>query len=127
MEFGRSQGKTALDMKIYCSHLNKTITKSSNYIQCHFCGYGWYGTAVTPLVIIGYTDAYEASPNYHDGFVEKDLSKKKFSRCAVCHDLLEKRKHRLCTFKVYLKEFRKRHDEFVENVMIVVRGFKRDK
>lgn len=111
-------------MKIYCSHLNKTFTKSSNYYQCHFCGYGWYGNIPAPLVIIGFTDAYEASPNYASQFDQKDLSKKQFKRCLICRDLLEKRKHRLCAFKVQFKEFRKRHDEFVENIMIVIRGFK---
>lgn len=114
-------------MKIYCSHLNKTFTKSSNYYHCHFCGYGWYTQDAIPLVVIGYTDAYEASPNYHDAFIEKDLSKKKFKRCAVCRDLLEKRKHTLCAFKAGFKEWRKRHNEIMNNVMIVLRGFRKDK
>lgn len=114
-------------MKVYCSHLNKTFTKSSNYYQCHLCGNGWYGVNPAPLIIVGYTDAYEASPSYVDSFIEKDLSKKNFKRCHVCKDLLEKRKHRLCTVKDYFKNARKQHADFVHNIMIVLNGFKKDK
>ncbi len=114
-------------MKVYCSHYDKVFTKGSNYYHCQSCRQGWYSFQPAPLVVIGFTDAYEASPNYHDQFVEKDLSQKKFKRCAICKDLLEKRKHLLCMVKVNFKEFRKRHDEFIGNIMIVIRGFKRDK
>jgi hypothetical protein len=78
-------------------------------------------------MVIGFTDAYEASPNYTDQFEKKDLSKKNFKRCKYCRDLLEKRKHRLCILKAHLEVYRKRHNEFVAQVMVVIRGFKRDK
>jgi hypothetical protein len=114
-------------MKVYCSHLSKTFTKASNYYHCNFCGNGWYGINPAPLVIVGFTDAYEASPSYMDSFVEKDLSKKNWTRCPYCKDLLEKRKHVLCNLKDYFRDARKQHAEFVVNIMIVLRGFKKDK
>ncbi len=114
-------------MKIYCSHLNKVFTKTSNYYKCQFCGYGWYGNDSIPLVVIGQTDPLDVNPKYNDKFVEKDLSKKNWTRCRVCKDLLEKRKHRLCAVKIYLKELRKRHIETMKNFMVVVQGFKRGK
>lgn len=114
-------------MTVYCSHTKKTFTKSSNYYLCHFCGFGWYGFEPIPLVVIGYTDPYEASPNHQDSFIEKDLSKKNWSRCTICKDLLEKRKHRICTLKLYLKGFRKRHQEILTNIMIVIRSFRKNR
>jgi phage FluMu protein Com len=114
-------------MNVYCSHSNKVFTKASNYYKCPLCRFGWYGNDPIPVIIIGQTDPVDVNPKYNDAFVEKDLSKKNWTRCRVCKDLLEKRKHRLCALKVYLKELRKRHDETMENIMIVVRGFKRDK
>lgn len=114
-------------MKIYCSHLNKILIKSSNYYKCSFCGFGWYVKDPIPLVVIGQTDPVDVNPQYYDSFVEKDLSKKNWVRCSFCKDLLEKRKHRICIFKAYLKELHKRHDEVVENIMIVIRGFRKDK
>jgi len=114
-------------MKVYCSHLNKTHTKKSNYYHCHFCENGWYAIDPAPLIIIGYTDAYEASPSYIDSFIEKDLSKKNWTRCHVCKDLLAKRKHTICNLKVYFKDVRQQHAEFMVNIMIVLKGFKKDK
>jgi len=114
-------------MNIYCSHFDKVLTKGSNYFHCPSCRRGWYGTEPAPLVVIGFTDAYEASPNYADQFEKKDLSKKTFKRCKYCKDLLEKRRHTLCNFKAQFEVYRKRHNEFVAQVMVVIRGFKRDK
>jgi len=113
-------------MTVYCSHLNKTFTKGSNYYHCHFCGYGWYGTNPIPLVVIGQTDPIDVNPNYLDAIHGKDLTKKKFNRCPVCRDLLEKRKHRLCNVKSNFKILKVRHAEFIETVIKVVKGFRKD-
>jgi|SRR5579864_7757725 len=114
-------------MKVYCSHFDKIFQKSSNYYHCPSCRRGWYGFDPAPLMIIGFTDVYEASPNYADQFEKKDLSKKEFKRCRYCKDLLEKRKHRLCALKERLDIFKKRHKEFVGHIAVVIKGFKRDK
>lgn len=95
--------KRPLDMKVYCLHKDTTFTKSSNFYQCHFCNAYWYGFQPTPLVAIGSTDPYEASPDYAKNFEPKDLSKKKFVQCNICKDLVEKRKHVLCSIKLWFK------------------------
>lgn len=114
-------------MKVYCSHLNKSFTKSSNYYRCNFCGFGWYKIDSIPLIVIGYTEYLEANPNYHEEHEEKDLTKKNWNRCVYCKDLLEKRKHRLCNLKAHLKDVKKQHAEFTENILIVLRGFRKDR
>lgn len=88
-------------MKIYCSHSIKRFTKTSNYYNCLLCPAQWYGTDRVPLVIIGFTDPLEVSPDFAQA-APKDLTKKKFKRCDVCHDLVEKRKHILCRVKRFL-------------------------
>jgi len=113
-------------MRIYCAHTYKMFTKSSNYYKCHICLSGWYGNEPIPLIVIGQTDPIDVNPKYMDEFEAKDLSKKKFKRCDICKDLLEKRKHRLCDFKRYLKVLKVRHDEFIATLKKVVVGFKDD-
>lgn len=114
-------------MNVYCSHFDKVFTKSSNYYHCPSCRRGWYSNEPAPLMVIGFTDAYEASPNYGEQFEKKDLTKKNFKRCKYCKDLLEKRKHRICIIKDKLEIYKQRHNEIIERIMVVLRGFKRDK
>lgn len=114
-------------MKIYCSHSLKKFYKASNFYRCPSCSSNWYGNDRTPIIIIGYTEPYEVDENYLERIEREDLSKKKFVRCIVCKDLLEKRKHIKCTLKVYWEHFYTNHTEFVQNILIVLKGFKRDK
>ena len=111
-------------MEIYCSHFDKVYTKSSNYYHCPSCRQGWYVVQPAPLVVIGYSDPYEASPDYMEQFKEKDLSQKQFKRCPFCKDLLEKRKHTLCIIRSYFQAVRKRHNEFVIQIKKTLKGFK---
>lgn len=113
-------------MKVYCSHLNNTFHKKSNYIVCNLCPARWYTTDPTPMVIIGFTEQYEVDKDYMERWAEKDLSQKVFTRCRVCKDLLGKRKHLLCMFKTSTKSFVVRHREFIQNITIVIKGFKKD-
>lgn len=112
-------------MKVYCSHTVKVFHKSSNFYQCRLCPAHWYVGQDIPIVVVGFTDAYEVDSDYMTRHAEKDLTKKSFKRCNICKDLLEKRKHNLCHFKVWLKELGKRHIEYVANITIVLKGFKR--
>lgn len=95
-------------MKVYCAHADKTNKFASNYIQCNFCGSGWYANDIVPLVVIGDTDPYVASPNYAKQFEEKDLSKKQFVQCGMCKDLIEKRRHTWCEFRLWWKKLFKK-------------------
>lgn len=112
-------------MKIYCSHSLKDFNKASNYNYCRLCTFGWYSNDSVPMVVVGYTEPYEVDKDYLNHLEEKDLSKKKFTRCVICRDLLEKRKHRLCKIKNILEILKRRHKEYVENILNVVRGFRR--
>lgn len=88
-------------MKIYCTHSIKVYTKKSNYYQCSLCPAGWYGSDSVPLVVIGDSDPLNIDKRYGQN-KEKDLSTKKFRRCDICRDLIEKRKHIICEFKRFL-------------------------
>ncbi len=114
-------------MKVYCAHAQKVFARASNYYKCGTCLFGWYSNEPIPLVIIGETDPIDVNPKYFEEHEVKDLSKKKFTRCRICKDLLEKRKHYICQFKDYFKDARAQHADFVKNIMIVIRGFKSDK
>lgn len=92
-------------MKVYCVHKEVSHSKTSNHYQCHFCKKSWYGWQPAPLVVIGSTDPYEASPDYAKQFEPKDLSKKKFIQCNICKDLVEKRKHIICAVKFWWRKF----------------------
>lgn len=96
-------------MKVYCAHIDKSSNSMGRYFQCKLCGRGWYINDTVPLVVIGTTDAYEASPNYAKQFEPKDLSKKKFVQCGVCKDLVEKRKHVICSIKLWCVTFFRKH------------------
>lgn len=91
-------------MKVYCIHRQAVYSKTSNFYECRYCNSSWYGFQPTPLVAIGSTDPYEASPDYAKNFEEKDLSKKKFVQCNICKDLVEKRKHLICGVKLWWKK-----------------------
>lgn len=91
-------------MKVYCAHSKPFVSKSGKYNTCKNCSFGWYDGETIPLVVIGDTDPYVASPNYAQQFEQKDLSKKQFVQCGVCKDLIEKRKHLLCQFKLWWKK-----------------------
>lgn len=91
-------------MKVYCTHGKPFLSKSGKYNTCRQCGFSWYDRDVIPLVVIGTTDPYEASPNYAKQFEEKDLSKKQFVQCHICKDLVEKRKHTWCEYKLWFKK-----------------------
>jgi hypothetical protein len=110
-------------MKIYCSHVDKIIHKKSNYVQCRLCLQGWYTVGPTPIVVIGYTDPMEVDSHYLDHLETNDLSKKKFMRCGVCHDLVEKRKHIKCAILVCMKIVAQRHLDTLERIRVVLRGF----
>lgn len=114
-------------MKVYCAHAQKVFSRASNYYKCGTCLFGWYSNEPIPLVIIGETDPIDVNPRYFEEHEVKDLSKKNFKRCKYCKDLLEKRKHTLCNIKAQLEMYRKRHNEFITQVMVVIKGFKRDK
>ena len=96
-------------MKVYCVHRNAVFSKMSNFYQCHHCNVGWYGFQPTPLIVIGSTDPYEASPDYAKEFEPKDLSKRKFVQCGVCKDLIGKRKHAVCIVRLWFKTLYNKH------------------
>jgi hypothetical protein len=108
-------------MKVYCVHTGAIHSKASNYYRCRFCERGWYGFEPTPLVVIGSTDPYEASPDYGKQAEPKDLSAKVFKQCKYCKDLVEKRKHRLCLFKAYLEAYKKSCGRLVRRLVVFVR------
>jgi hypothetical protein len=92
-------------VKIYCSHSNKVFNRASNFYQCNICTLGWYASDITPMVILGCTDMTEVDPEYYDKLEAKALLNKKFIRCPICKDTIEKRRHLLCQLKQVLKKF----------------------
>ena len=56
------------------------------------------------MIVIGYTDVTEVDPKYFDRIDEEQLINKKFVRCSICKDVIEKRKHFFCQFKKWLKK-----------------------
>lgn len=88
---------------------------------------GWYTSDPTPMVVIGYTEPYEVDKDYLDHLEVKDLSKKKFTRCPVCKDLLEKRKHIVCNIRAWWKSIGKRHKETVNRLFNVIIGMRKNK
>jgi hypothetical protein len=114
-------------VKVYCSHSIKDFNKASNYSACKLCLQGWYGIDPIPVVVVGYTEPYEVDENYMDRFKEKDLSAKKFTRCLICKDLLEKRKHITCNIQAWWRSVGKRHKETINRMLSVVIGLRKDK
>src|SRR5258708_38809460 len=86
-------------MRIYCSHSQKTHSKTSNYNQCKLCLFGWYDIEPIPMVVVGYTDPLEVDERYTSRFDGSKLAKTKFIRCVICKDLEGKRWHVLCAIK----------------------------
>jgi hypothetical protein len=113
-------------MKVYCAHNQRSFSRSSNYYKCGVCSAGWYSNEPIPLVLLGQTDPVDVNPKYMDEFEAKDLSKKIFTRCEICKDLLEKRKHRLCSVKSYVNRLKLRHAELAARLKKVVAGFGAD-
>lgn len=112
-------------MIVYCSHSRKNIYPSSNFIKCSLCMASWYTNDPTPMVIVGYTEPYEVDKDYLEHLEPKDLTQKKFNRCNICKDLLEKRRHRICQIKSWWKQITKRHIETISRISKVIKGCKK--
>jgi len=56
------------------------------------------------MIVIGFTDVTEVDPKYFEKLEAKEISNKKFVRCLTCKDVVEKRKHILCTVKNWIKK-----------------------